>query len=44
MTTARAFAELMQQYNTRRAQWEKELGDQFNEAEFNAWFTKQVKG
>ena len=39
MTTTQAFAELMQQYNTRRAHWEQELGDKFNEAEFNAWFT-----
>ena len=44
MNTAQALAELMSKYNEARANAEKQLGGNFNEAEFNAWFTKQVMG
>jgi hypothetical protein len=42
MTTPEAIAELMNQYNTARAEWIAKLGDLFDEAEFHAWFTQQV--
>ena len=44
MTTPEAIAELMNKYNEARAMWIEKMGDKFNENEFHAWFTKQVKG
>lgn len=42
MTTPEAIAELMEQYNKARSEWVAKLGDQFDEGQFHAWFTKQV--
>jgi hypothetical protein len=44
MTTPEAIAELMNQYNAARAAWVAKLGDLFDEADFHAWFTRQVTG
>jgi hypothetical protein len=44
MTTPEAIAELMNQYNAARAAWVAKLCDLFDEADFHAWFTRQVTG
>ena len=44
MTEQATIRELMTRYNEARAQWIEAKGENFNEAEFHAWFTKQVKG
>lgn len=43
MTTADTIREIMNRYNEARANWTEKKGEDFNEAEFHAWFTKQVK-
>ena len=37
-------AELMAKYNEHRDAAMAKLGDRFNQAEFDAWFTSQVPG
>lgn len=39
-----ALAELMRGYDDSRARWVEIYGEQFDEAVFHAWFTRQVAG
>jgi hypothetical protein len=44
MTEQEALRELMNRYNEARARWIKEKGENFDEAEFHAWFSEQATG
>lgn len=44
MITKAALAELMRVYEDSRARWVEIFGEQFDEAAFHAWFTRQVAG
>lgn len=41
---AEVIAELMAKYNESRCAAERAMGSDFNESEFNSWFTAQVTG
>ena len=44
MNNVDTIREIMNRYNEARAMWIKKKGEDFNEDEFHAWFTTQVKG